>query len=91
MKLSKKEDEVDQVDDDDISITRYNDDDQTAHSISSNDISSFMHLIAKRSTPGRFLFIFIYKISGCSEPNVQVIKIDKMIVKLKNSLKLLIY
>ena len=57
MKLSKKEDKVDEGDDDDISITIYNDGDQTAHSIYSNDISSFMHLIAKRSTPGRFFFI----------------------------------
>ena len=55
--IKKEGGEVEEVDDDDISITRYNDDDQTAHSISSNDISSFMHLIAKRSTPGRFFFI----------------------------------
>ena len=89
MKLRKKEEEVVEVDDDDVSSTTHNDGDQTAHFISSNDISSFMHLIAKRSTPGRFFFIFIYKIWGCSEPNVQVIKIDKMIVKLKNSFKII--
>ena len=57
MKLRKKEDEVDELDDDDISITTYNDGDQTAHSIYSNDISSFMHLIAKRSTLGGFFII----------------------------------
>ena len=62
MKLRKKEEEVEEVDYDDVSTYTYNDGDQTAHSISSNDISSFMHLIAKRSTPGRFFFIFIYKI-----------------------------
>ena len=57
MKLRKKEEEVEEVDYDDVSTSTHNEGDQTAHSISSNDISSFMHLIAKRSTPGRFFFI----------------------------------
>lgn len=47
MKLRKKEDEVDELDDDDISITTYNDGDQTAHSIYSNDISSLYALDSK--------------------------------------------